>query len=272
MTDPLNMPVIAMTRNGTEKTTLAKALNDLEDAQAIKRAARRCSECGKYQKHEALTSLADDDGTTHRVCSDCLDDSPALKAAHRREWSEALETIDLALAKASRWFPPSDALAKSQAIDRLVKSDSIGNFGRMVADYRRRWAIEDRVVSVVKAERTDRETARLRKQTKRIKKKTKTAQLRKAQAVQTLDNLMAEQAALAAQIDGLGARVAVVYRNAERAFGAVAKQREIQAIADLARRDQEQAGWAHKASLTTDPTLRAAYLARANGEELTDDD
>jgi hypothetical protein len=45
--------------------------------------------------------------------------------------------------------------------------------------------------------------------------------LQKAQAVQTLDNLLSEQAALTEQIEQLGHRVDVVYANAQRAYGAV---------------------------------------------------
>ena len=61
--DPLDIPV---TRSGAEKTTLAKALDDQEEQEAIKRAARRCTECGRYQTHEQLTSVPDDDGGTRR--------------------------------------------------------------------------------------------------------------------------------------------------------------------------------------------------------------
>jgi cell division protein FtsB len=270
MTDPLNMPVMAMTRNGTEKTTIAKAIDDLADQQAIKRAARRCQSCGKFKQHEQLKTVPTDDGGTQRMCADCLDDDPAAKQLYQQQWAEAGEIIDEALAKASLSFP-MDSLAKAQASDRLARFDAIGNFGRMVADYRRRWAIEDRVVRVVKAERTRKETDRIQKKTAKIRRKIEATELRKAEAERGLAALIAEQAQIAAQINDLAKRTDAVFARASSAYGAVAKQRDIQAIADLAKQDQERAGWRDKAFLTTDPDLRAAYLARANGEEIDDD-
>jgi hypothetical protein len=73
--------------------------------------------------------------------------------------------VDEALAKSHRFFQlsPGDSFAKSQAFDRLEKSDPIVNFGRMVAHYRRQWAAEDRLGSLVKAEQSRQEAKRLKK-------------------------------------------------------------------------------------------------------------
>jgi hypothetical protein len=81
------MPVLALTRDGNAfHATVAKALNDLAEDEAKKRAARSCSECGKYRTHEDLKIIATDDGGTARICHDCLDDKAdasgkTLKAA-----------------------------------------------------------------------------------------------------------------------------------------------------------------------------------------------
>ena len=87
-----------------------------------------------------------------------------------------------------------------------------------------------------------------------------------AAAEQSLANLLAEQASIAEQISELSRRTDVVYANAQRAYGAVAQQRESARIAELAKADQESAHWRDLAGQTVDPILRQAYLARAEGD------
>jgi hypothetical protein len=62
-----------------------------------------------------------------------------------------------------------DSLTKSQAFDRLAKSDAIGNFGRMVAQYRRQRAMEDRPTSLVKAEKAKQDADRTRRKVKKMR-------------------------------------------------------------------------------------------------------
>jgi hypothetical protein len=68
-TNPLDPPAFALTRDGNPfHTTIAKTLDDLAENEAKKRAARRCSERGKYRTHEDLDAIAIGDGDTPRLC------------------------------------------------------------------------------------------------------------------------------------------------------------------------------------------------------------
>ena len=266
----VDIPFTALASDGTEQaTTLAKVLNDLDEQEAVlKRSARRCSGCGKYQRHEQLKTVPTDDGGTKRLCSDCLDGDPTAKALYRQGWAEAGRQMDEALAKMRDRLPrDTDALAKARASDRLARFDAVGNFGKLAAHYRQQWDAEDRLVRMVKAEMVTQETSRLRKQTKQLKKRTKAARLRKAQALQGAADMTAQvqafQDEVSAQIDGIAERVNRVVANAEKAYGGLTRQRDLQATAEKARRDQERADWLFKAGRATDPILRAGYLANA---------
>lgn len=268
--DVNDIPVIAMTRHGVERTTMAKAIADLDDELAKARAARRCESCGRYQTHEQLKTVPTEDGGTQRLCSDCLDDDPAAKQLYQRGWAEAAEVMDEALAKMRRGFP-TDQLAKAQAFDRLARFDAIGSFNAMLAKFDREQAATNRLTRTVKVEQARREATRAQKKAAKIRRKAEKATMRKAAARAALDAALARQVGLTAELDQLGARVNTVCRNAERAYGAVAKQRDVQAIAELARQDQSRADWAYKASQTTDPILREVYLAKAAGEVVDGD-
>jgi hypothetical protein len=88
-----NIPVTAFTQDGETETTLAKALDDLATQEAITRAARRCTNCGKYQVHEDLKTVPTDDGGTERLCPDCWDGSTA-KAIYQAQWRDAVVQMD----------------------------------------------------------------------------------------------------------------------------------------------------------------------------------
>ena len=92
-----------------------------------------------------------------------------------------------------RWFRNADSLAKGRAADNVRRSDPIANLGKMVADYRRMWAKEDRVVRVVKPSKPGRRRSASRRRRRRW-------HFRKARADQNLADIPAEQAGLTAQI------------------------------------------------------------------------
>jgi hypothetical protein len=173
----------------------------------------------------------------------------------------------------------SKALQK-QACERLAaKSDAIwDNVGELAKAWaaqldvnQERYRKQRHVTGLIKAEQVNREAAKVKKKAKKIRRQSEAASLRKAAAEQTLANLLAEQASIAAQIGELQRRTDVVRANAQRSYGAVAKQQEIRAVAQLAKKDQEQARWRDLASNTTDPILRTVYLARAAGEDVDDE-
>ena len=261
---------------------MAKAIGDLEDQIAKAHAARRCDSCGRYQTHEQLKTVPTDDGDTQRLCSDCLDDDPAAKALYRQSWADALEKMDEAIAKSRRLYPlpPMDALSKAQASDRLSKAyDASMAYLRRMAVPPGRKPAADRLSGLVRAEITRRKTAEVVAGTKRnkrkiakLRRKSDAMEVAKGEAEQMLADLLATQAASTAQLDQLSARVETVYRNAERAYGAVAKQQDARAIAAQAREDQIRADYALAANQTRDPDIRAYYLAKAAGQELEDED
>jgi hypothetical protein len=284
MTDLSNMPLVAITRGGTTHTTMAKVLSGLTGQEATKRTAPKCASCGQYSTHENLTAVNTDDGVA-RICPTCLNDrvndgsGKTWKQLHKSQWEDAAEQMDEIVAKWHRLYPelPTDALAKSEALaqarGRLEKGfdNAMAYFRRMAVPPGRKSA-DDRVTSLVKAEMTRRQTAELVAKTKRTKRKVAkmrrqadAMELAKREAEQMLADLLTTQAAATAQLDDIARRVDVVYTNAQRAFGGVAQQREAQAIAERARQDQRRADWTFKASQTSDPILKRAYLDRAAG-------
>jgi hypothetical protein len=243
---------------------------------ATKRTAPKCANCGRYQVHEDLTAVNTDDGVV-RICPDCLDDKvgngngQSWKALHKSQWAKAVERMDEIIDRSHISLPPQDALAKARGQERLSKAfdNAMAYLDSMAVAPRRN--APDRVAQLVKAERTKRETAQLRKETKRIKKKTKAAKLRKSQALQKAADIATEAAALQAEmtahVDDIAKRVNRVVANAERAYGAITRQRDIQRTAELARQDQLRADWNFKAGQTSDPDIRRYYVALAAGED-----
>jgi hypothetical protein len=264
-----DIPVLAITSDGQTQTTMIKAINDL-----TKRTAPKCASCGQYSTHENLIAVKTNDGSVARICTNCVNDKvndgsgKTYKQVHAQQWADAVKQIDEMMAKSRISVPPMDALAKAQASDRLAKA-----YDNAMA-YLRRMAVppggNDRVTRLVKAEITRRKTAEIVAKTKRTKRKIAKMRRRadevevtKGEAEQMLANLLESQAAGLAQLDQLSARVETVYRNAERAYGAVAKQRDIEATVERGRLDQIRADLHFKASQETDPDIRRFYLSQA---------
>ncbi len=240
-----------------------------------KATATRCDECGKYRAHPDVKHIATTDGDVKRICTDCMDeksdnrDGTTWKQLHKAQWSDAVAKLDEALdaSPAWAWYQSLDSLTKSQALDRLAKAKPVWPDRR-----RPQHDSADRVAGLVKAEITRRRTAEIVAETKRnkrklakLRRKSDAMELAKGQAEQMLADLLATQAAATAQLDDIARRVDIVYTNAEKSYGAVTRQRNVQRTAELAREDQIRADWAYKASQTNDPILKQAYLDRSAG-------
>ncbi len=233
---------------------------------------RRCDSCGQFQRHEQLTAVATADGGVTRVCGTCLDDTTddgttTFKELAKEQWAEAVKTIDEAMSASRDWFRDAGTLAKSQSSDRLRRSDPISNFGAMCADYRSRWAKEARLVSLAKAELTRRETAKVKAKSAKLRRRIATAELAKSESESRVAAALAEQVRLTAETDQLQVCVNAVVARAEAAYGAVEKQREQQAAAELARQDQIHADFAYKAGQTNDPDMMALLPRHGRGGE-----
>jgi hypothetical protein len=82
VTDPLNIPSFALDLDGnTFHTTVAKALDDLAEDEAKKRAARRRSKCGNYRIHEDLQDIATHRGSSRHIA---LTASTTIRCHHSR--------------------------------------------------------------------------------------------------------------------------------------------------------------------------------------------
>ena len=258
-----NIPVTAFTRGGIEQTTFAQAIDDLAKQEAIKRRARRCTSCGKYQVHEDLKTVPTVDGGTEGLCPDCWDGS-AAKAMYQEQWRQARERIDEIIAKMRQAYPQSDAFAKGAAIDRITAADPIGQFDKMVAHYRRQWDAEDRLATLVKAEQAREKSEKLQKRTAKLKKQSAAAQAQTELSKASLDAALAEY-------DELAKNAAAFTADTEARIDQMMRRLEIgqqqPLIAARARQDQIRAEWAYKAAQTTDPTIRAYYSALAAGQD-----
>jgi len=249
----------------------------------LKRTAPKCASCGQYSTHENLIAVKTNDGSVARICTNCVNDKvndgsgKTWKQLHKSQWASAAESIDQALAKVRHLYPqpPTDALAKAQAQDRLAKGwDNAMAFLKSMAIEPRRHSAANRVASLAKAEIVRRQTAQVVAKTKRTKRKiakmlrkSDALELAKGEAEQMLAHLLETQAAAIAQVDDLSRRVDIVYTNATRAYGAVAKQRDIAASVERGRLDQIRADLHFKASQTTDPDLRRFYLSQAENPD-----
>ena len=136
-----------------------------------------------------------------------------------------------------------------------------------------------KAVAAVKAERsrqrtekvrkqvaaTNAETARLARLTKAVEARTAELQRRVAEAEQEHTALANRTTAMSAQVDQMLARLA---DGNER----VRQSAQVEATREAARRGRERDELLWKAGQVSDPILREAYLAKANGDNLDDDD
>jgi hypothetical protein len=261
-------------------------MNQLDTAA---KAAIRCTRCNRYRKHTEFKAPISTADNLDPICDRCRRYNPGTGGESLKQIAKALDIPVLAFTAAK----PSgevttvskalglDKMAKEAALDAaLAKCDATyDNLGRMFAWYRRQWALEDcakeiaqHVRGMVKAELAQRRSAEVAK-AERLKTE---AKFRKAAAKQERTTLLAQfagtQDELKKQSEALAARVAIVTANAERGLRAQELQRCRVTAAAEAREERERENWLAKAGGTTDPILRAAYLARADGRDLDEDD
>ena len=152
----------------------------------LTKAAIKCSKCGKYRHHtEYMTALRQGDDPTKPVCDTCKDVTKSLA-----ELDERIATLKPLLMK------DVQALKKKRLLEEREK----------------------RIVGMVKAELTRRNTAQVvaeteknRRKIKKLRRKADEVNLRKAEAEQMLADVLATQAAATAHLDELARRVDVVY-------------------------------------------------------------
>ncbi len=130
--------------------------------------------------------------------------------------------------------------------------------------------------ALARAELTRRKTAEIVAKTEKPKRGPKRygdgeiADLQAAKGARTLQSIEDEHTRLLAEFDQIAAGVATVERNLMASAGQIRIQKERQTAVRAAQKDREADEWLWKANTATDPTLRAAYLLRAEGK--TDED
>ena len=213
------------------------------------------------------------DGTEHETTlAKAIGMGDTAKQA-RNEWAEVARKLEKELPE----HDDVDKATRQQAFEHLAAFNPIRNFDRMVKSFERERAIKgraDRIVRLAKAELSRRETEKIKKKTAKIRRKNAAGQAHIAEMRAQLAKAHAEQAEIAAQIEALTldakTRIDGMMKRLEVGQAQVRVSQNAQAIAALARQDQIRADYAFKATLTSDPILRAAYLARAEGRNLDD--
>ncbi len=250
-------------------------MNQITKSEPVAKAAIRCSKCNKYRKHTEYTApFGTDDDPKRPICDKC-------KAKSGEKAQKALATLDavpvIALTPDGR--ERETTIAKALGNLAISQRDPIGNFGKMVASYRREWALEEygeqlaeHTFGMVKAELSRRRVAALNARTADLMQKAEAVNVAKAAADDLLAKVMQLQDDVNRHREEIGARVAVVTANAERAYKATELQRCRIAAAAEARDERVREDWLFKAGSTTDPILRMAYMAKADGTDLDDDD
>jgi len=129
-----------------------------------------------------------------------------------------------------------------------------------------------RLTSLVKAEQSRRRVAVMKAKTAKVNRRTEAMDRTRMASERRLAKATAEQDALAKATAELSRQIAVVAGNAERAYGAIYQRQEMNRRMTAAREERDRNEFIFKASTTSDPVLRAAWLARAAGEDIDGDD
>lgn len=255
-----------------------------DTTQVAKGIARRCSKCGLYRSHKQYRgALRATDDPRKPICDVCRDSEAAAEAAKSEQLAKVLDMPVVAYLPDGR--TQETTIGKALGTDlakqeqRALLANSMDNFGRLVKATRARWALEDhyelvqkRVSKLVRlglarraTERANAETAEFQKQTAAANMAVETSKRRMALAEQ-------EQADLGKRIEDMRSQIEAVYERAEAGARAVEQQEARRVAATLAREERDSDEWLYKANTTTDPVLRSAYLARADGIDPDEDD
>lgn len=257
------------------------------------KASIRCTACGKYRKHtEYKTPVTAGDDHRNPVCDYCkaetakstlqnatwtldvpctiyrsggvveetsiakaLDpDGMAKAVAKRAEWAQAVATIDEQLVP----------------LQKRMKLTIIANHEDKVAKRVARAELDRR--RAAKAEQGRRKTEAIKAETAKVRKRTA---LLKAQSDAIDDRIataVAEQEAVQARVEAftVSANAKIDQMLARLSTGQ--NYVDQQGMHEAARKGRERDENLWKAGATSDPTLRAVYLARAEGRELDDDE
>jgi hypothetical protein len=187
-------------------------------------------------------------------------DQLAKQEARRAGWGQAVVTIGETLEQIRQsWgLKPGDTFRKmlherknQETADRLVK----------------------RIASLAKTAKLRRQTAALEAKTAKLRRHTQALNVENAITDEWIAQAHREQGELTLAMADIARRVNVVTASFEDSRLARARNEAANAQRIAAREDRNRAEWAFKASTAThDPVLRAAYMARAEGREFTDDD
>lgn len=177
-------------------------------------------------------------------------------------------------------------IRRTEAIYDKASADFWGRMNAMAKAGRREMALNrlaDKVEAEVRKRLAERKTAEAKQ--KRLDAERKLAEARIAHgralmARQSLEGKVKQlkdemEAVLASNLEKtaeLNARLDVVTANAQRGQAMVLEK---QLLADRLQEAEEMKvsnDWLYKANSTSDPILRAVYMAKANGEDIADED
>jgi (p)ppGpp synthase/HD superfamily hydrolase len=148
----------------------------------------------------------------------------------------------------------------------------VGNLAKQWKEQLDRNQTRRRIRSIVKAQLRRQNVAAMEAETAGMLAKVEALNLAKAESEQALATAREDQIRLTAQQDQLGARLNHIISQLNAGQERVERAQEDAAARIAARRDDDRASWSFKASTTSDPILRSAWLAKANGENCDDDD
>ena len=198
----------------------------------------------------------------------------------RAEWSQAAKTIDAALDDHRRRFGADPAT--TDADYARMEKGTAGFFKGIREEDRHRKLdrvldyLSERRAGLAKAAKVKRKVEAMNAKTAKIRERT---ELLKAQADETeaaIAEAVAKQQiqsdAMRAFVQDASVKIAQMTERLELGQEQVRRSQAYQfnRVDDIARRERDE--WAFKAATASDPDLRSAYLARAEGRSLDDDD
>jgi len=249
----------------------------MTDQTTVMPGLKKCGKCDTWQPPSAFSAQTNSADGLQAWCKKCHKDykaTPATKGMdvpdERREWL-ALDPLAKKKVIDAAWTHTAMALVKMVAVATDRQKELAKQRERLSAEARAN-TLADRIVKAL-AERTLlKARAKREKAERRItkaKQEIRDNQQRRDELTARVTHATDE---LAVQIEDLSRRITVVKSNLDAGTRAIELQRVRNWAADRDRAERDSAEWVFKANTTTDHGLRGAYLARAAGENLDDDD
>jgi hypothetical protein len=242
--------------------------------QMVMPGVKKCGKCDTWRPVSDFSASSDAADGLQAWCKRCHKEykgSATTKGLdvsdeQRREWL-ALGPLEKQQAIDGAWTNTAMALVKMVKIASDRQKELTKESKRLNAEARVD-ALAKRIVKAL----AERKLKALRDQEEAHRRITKAKQ-EIAENQQRRDELTARVKSdaddLAAQLTDLSRRLTLVQTSIE---APIELQKARNEAADRSRAERDRAEWVFKANSTSDPTLRAVYLARAEGQDVDDDE